>query len=177
MLNKLVKCTQCRLEKNETEFHKDSKKSNGLRSNCKKCENLRTSRYCKKNKERRNEYQNKKYHERMKSDPSFVLLRRYRLRTSKLFRYKDFTKGKSAIKYLGCSREEFVKYFESLFTEGMTWEAVYSGKIHIDHIIPVSTAETEEDLIRLSHYTNLQPLWAEENLKKGNNVHINITKS
>ena len=50
----------------------------------------------------------------------------------------------------------------------MTWEN--KGAWHIDHIIPTCTAKTEEDLIRLNHYTNLQPLWAEENLKKGSKL-------
>ena len=50
----------------------------------------------------------------------------------------------------------------------MSWENM--GKWHIDHIIPLSTAITEEDVIRLCHYTNLQPLWAEDNLKKSNKL-------
>ena len=42
------------------------------------------------------------------------------------------------------------------------------GKWHIDHKIPISWAKTEEEIIKLSHYTNLQPMWAEENIKKKN---------
>ena len=47
----------------------------------------------------------------------------------------------------------------------MSWEN--QGKWHLDHIIPISSAKTEEDVIRLNHYTNFQPLWAEDNFKKG----------
>ena len=47
----------------------------------------------------------------------------------------------------------------------MTWEN--HGKLwHIDHIVPLATAETEEDLYKLFHYTNLQPLLVQDNLKK-----------
>jgi hypothetical protein len=44
------------------------------------------------------------------------------------------------------------------------------GKWHLDHIIPLATATTEEDVIRLNHYTNFQPLWADDNLKKSNKI-------
>ena len=47
----------------------------------------------------------------------------------------------------------------------MNWDN--RSEWHIDHIVPLSSANTEEELIRLCHYTNLQPLWAEDNLKKG----------
>ena len=47
----------------------------------------------------------------------------------------------------------------------MTWEN--RSDWHIDHIIPIASAITEEDVIRLNHYTNLRPLWAKDNLAKG----------
>ena len=46
----------------------------------------------------------------------------------------------------------------------MTWENY--GQWHLDHVKPLYLSENEEDLIKLNHYTNLQPLWAEDNLKK-----------
>lgn len=44
------------------------------------------------------------------------------------------------------------------------------GDWHLDHILPISLAENEEDVIKLNHYTNFQPLWAIDNFKKGNKV-------
>ena len=52
----------------------------------------------------------------------------------------------------------------------MSW--YNQGKWHIDHIIPLSSANTEEGIYKLCHYTNLQPLWAEDNLKKGGELLI-----
>jgi len=65
---------------------------------------------------------------------------------------------------LGCSFEEFKIYLESKFEDWMTWEnkGLYNGYLNygwdIDHKIPISSATTEEEMIKLNHYTNLQPL-------------------
>jgi hypothetical protein len=167
MIKFLIKCTECLEEKSESEFHGDPLKINRRRSNCKKCENARCARYFQNNKEKRNAYQLERHHKRKLSDPMYILKRRYRNRLKKVFRYKGIVKVTSSMEFLGCTAEEFKVYFESLFSPEMNWDAVYAGKIHIDHIIPISTAKTEEELVKLSHYTNLQPLWAVDNLKKG----------
>jgi hypothetical protein len=57
---------------------------------------------------------------------------------------------------------------EAKFVDGMNWDNI--GEWHIDHIIPLSSAETEQETIKLCHYTNLQPLWAFDNLSKGNSL-------
>ena len=74
----------------------------------------------------------------------------------------------SAIKMLGCSIEEFKIYFQSLFTDGMNWEKVFDGSIHIDHKRPLASFDLSipENQEKACHYTNLQPLWAVDNLKK-----------
>ena len=54
------------------------------------------------------------------------------------------------------------------FTTGMSWEN--RNEWHIDHKIPLSSAKTEEEIYELCHYTNLQPLWAFDNLSKGNKI-------
>ena len=50
----------------------------------------------------------------------------------------------------------------------MSWEN--QGEWHIDHKIPLSSAKTEEELYKLCHFTNLQPMWAIENIKKGSKI-------
>lgn len=67
---------------------------------------------------------------------------------------------------IGCTYDELRRHLESMFRDGMSWEN--KGKWHIDHIIPLSSAKTQEDVIKLCHYSNLQPLWEQENKKKGN---------
>ena len=51
----------------------------------------------------------------------------------------------------------------------MSWELM-GKEIHIDHIIPCDSAKEEEQLIQLFHYTNLQPLWAKDNITKSNKI-------
>jgi len=75
-------------------------------------------------------------------------------------------KRKQAEEILGCSIEFFIDHLKRQFKDGMTLEN--HGEWHIDHIIPLSSATTEEEVIKLNHYTNLQPLWAKENIQKRN---------
>jgi len=88
---------------------------------------------------------------------------------------KSFKRGKNNFnkKYnsqfiLGCSIEEFTIYIQSKFIKGMTLENY--GEWHLDHIVPLATAKTEEDVIKLNHYTNFQPLWAKDNLSKSDKI-------
>ena len=81
---------------------------------------------------------------------------------------KGYTKKSKTNKYLGCSYDVFKDYLENKFTIGMTWEN--QGKWHLDHIYPVSLAKDEEELIKLNHYTNFQPLWAIDNIRKSNKI-------
>lgn len=76
----------------------------------------------------------------------------------------------SAIKDLGCSIAEFNIYLENKFKEGMTWEN-YGSVWHIDHVKPLSkfNLTMREQVLEAVNYTNLQPLFAEENLSKSNN--------
>ena len=69
--------------------------------------------------------------------------------------------------YLGCDVEKYKCYIEDNFKEGMTWEN--HGEWHIDHIKPCCSynLEDEEEQKTCFNYTNLQPLWAIDNLVKG----------
>lgn len=88
-----------------------------------------------------------------------------RKRMYKFLKIKKWVKRGKFKEYVGCTIDELKAHLESKFTEGMSWEN--RSQWHIDHIIPLSSAKTPEDLYKLLHYTNLQPLWAVDNLKKG----------
>lgn len=106
---------------------------------------------------------------KMKSDPIFKLHKNVRNRVKKYLMLENFVKQNKTFEIIGCSPKFLKEYIEKKFTEGMSWELM--GKhIHIDHIIPLSSAKTEEEVYKLCHYTNLQPLWAEDNLKKGSKI-------
>lgn len=102
---------------------------------------------------------------RLQKEPLFKLKLDTRRLIGSYIKKKGLKKGTRTEALLGCSFEEFKEHIEKQFKPGMTWER--RNKWHIDHIIPLATAKTEEEVIRLNHYTNLQPLWAEENLRKG----------
>lgn len=79
-------------------------------------------------------------------------------------------KSKSTKTIVGCSYLQIKDHLEKQFNDGMSWDNYGYYGWHIDHIIPLSSAKTEEEIYKLCHYTNLQPLWAEDNLKKSNKI-------
>lgn len=86
-----------------------------------------------------------------------------------IFRKKKFSKDNKTESYLGCDYESLKNHIEKQFTKGMTWEN--KEYWHIDHIVPLSVAKNKEELIELSHYSNIQPMWAIINLRKNNKVY------
>ena len=121
----------------------------------------RKKNYRENNREKINEY----YRVRKSEDVLFKLNHTMRNRIRVFLKVKKWDKKKSTYNMIGCSPDFLKEYLEKQFKDGMSWEN--RGKWHIDHIIPLCTAKSEEELYKLCHYTNLQPLWGEENLKKG----------
>lgn len=128
-----------------------------------------------KNPEKRKEYRENykpRKHERRKerrdNDPVFNLTNRMRSRLRKYLNSYNITKKNKTFDIVGCTPEFLKEHLESQFKNGISWEN--RSEWHIDHIIPLSSAKTEEELYSLCHYTNLQPLWAEENIKKSNKI-------
>jgi hypothetical protein len=99
------------------------------------------------------------------SDPIYDLTIRIRCLINVKLWVKGFTKKSKTYEILGCSYDEFAWHLESQFCEGMSWSN--RSDWHIDHIVPIASALTEDDVVRLNHYTNLRPMWASDNLKKG----------
>lgn len=76
-------------------------------------------------------------------------------------------KSKKTEEILGCDLDFFISYLLETYKKNYGVDYNNKEKVHIDHIIPLATAKTEEDIIKLCHYTNLQLLKAKDNLKKG----------
>ena len=188
----MKKCTKCSKEKELTEFgmmYDNRYNIKRYRSSCKKCINKKSREekswekrkekiklYQERNKEKIKRY-NKLYKQnnkekrkvyiakRRKTDPMYVMKKRLRDRITQAFTFSSWKKNGTTTLLLGSDYKTVFTHLEKQFTAGMTWEN--RALWHIDHIIPLASAKTEEELIKLCHYTNLQPLWAEDNLKKG----------
>lgn len=112
------------------------------------------------------EYMRKYHKERRDNDPQFNMMGRIRHRTREAIRRGGFTKRSKTYEMLGCDWETLKNHIENQFVDGMSWENMSDWDL--DHIYPLSWCYTIEELEIYSHYTNLQPLWREDNLKKGN---------
>jgi hypothetical protein len=121
------------------------------------------------NKEKQNKKTSERNKLRMLNDSKFKLSHNIRVLIRKSLQNQFTTKSKKTIEILGCSFDEFKIHLESQFDAKMNWEN-QGTYWHMDHIIPISSAETEEDVYRLNHYTNFQPLYWLDNLKKSNKI-------
>lgn len=126
----------------------------------KKTINANKKEYRKNNRDKINTYHQNK----IKIDPLYKLRCSLRNTVREGFRNKGISKSNKTETLLVCSFAEFKTYLESKFESWMTWDnrGLYNSQPNygwdIDHIIPLKTAKTEDDLIRLNYYTNLQPL-------------------
>lgn len=107
---------------------------------------------------------------RRANDPIFRLRVQLSDRIRKKMRAHSTVKDKTLRDILGCSVHELREHLSSQFDDTMTWENYGIKGWHIDHITPLATAKTKEEVYKLWYYENLQPLWAKENLKKGSKV-------
>ena len=105
---------------------------------------------------------------RKKTDILFKLSHVVRSRVYKIIKNKNINKKNKIFDIVGCSQNQLKEHLEKQFNDDMSWGNY--GKWHIDHIIPLSSANNEYEVYKLCHYTNLQPLWAEDNLKKSNKI-------
>lgn len=193
-------CNKCQTEKNIEEFYKRGKY---YCSQCKKCMNENNKKWHNENKEkvkeRRKKWRefNKEYmsnymkqwrttnkehikkykredYYKNKEDKFYKLKMQTRHLIFKAYERKGYKKGSKTEKILGCDYKTFIKYLLNTYkiNYGKEWDKKES--VHIDHIIPLATAENEDEVIKLNHYTNLQLLKAEDNLKKSNKLNWTI---
>lgn len=157
-----------KVKERKKEYRENNSKSIKLYREINK-EDLKEKRkvYNEKNKDKIKQYNTTYKQSRRENDPIFKLTGTLRTMMLKAFKQNGYSKTTKTHKILGCSFEEFKSYLESKFEPWMNWDnkgnwngipTEINTAWDIDHIIPLSTAVTEDDIIRLNHYTNLQPL-------------------
>jgi hypothetical protein len=196
----IKRCTKCKIEKSILFFDRLISGKFQVSAECKDCCKERKKEFYKHNKnkysKRAKQYykkNQKKLSERQKeyrkNNPKKVLekekrSKRKRYKTNINFKtqillrnrlYQSLVsniKSQSTMELLGCSIEYFKIYLESKFQDGMTWKNWSLNGWHIDHIRPVSSFDfSDPDQQKICfHYTNLQPLWAKDNLQKANKI-------
>ena len=144
---------------------------------CRVCGLIFTPEYGVKNKlqcstECQIDYHAKRRYESMKklmaSDPIEKLTRTIRTFICQSIIRGGYKKKSRTHEILGCDFGFFKSHIEKQFQPGMNWDN--RSKWHIDHITPMASAKSESEAVALNHYTNLRPLWAQENLSKGAKV-------
>jgi len=126
----------------------------------------KTKNYKKKYVEKHRDTINERMSERKKNEPILKLKMLYRSKINKILG----SKRDKTFDLIGCSPLQLKEHLEKKFTVGMSWENHGLFGWHIDHKIPISSAKNVEELKTLCHFTNLQPLWAEDNLRKHNKM-------
>ncbi len=170
----MQKCNKCNIVKELECFHKDNSKPSGFRRICKEC--LKTPEAKAKTKHYRSLYRNKTrirhtaYMKlRCQTDKLFKLSQNTSTLINNALKRKKFAKKGRTCEILGCSYEEFKTYLESKFESWMNWDnyGKYNSEFNfgwdIDHIIPISSGKNEDEILKLNHYSNLQPLCSKTN--------------
>jgi hypothetical protein len=150
--------------KNNPSKHKESQKKYKLKNET--IIKIKRKVYNSENRNKQRLYEKQK----RETDILFKLRSNVRSRIKMFLKSNNITKNNSTFNLVGCSPEFLKEHLENQFVKEMSWDNYGIIGWHIDHIIPLSSAQNEEELKKLCHYTNLQPLWAEDNLKKSNKI-------
>jgi len=184
-------CSECKLERNISEYHKNRNK---YTSKCKVCVSKHTKEYRELNRDilieksksynKKNEKKVKEYNKSYAQENKVILNEKRKQKqierydTDTLYRlkinvrnqinraFKNNTKHRKSTEILGCSIEEFKVYIENQFVDNMSWDNY--GEWHLDHIKPISWAQTYDEILEFNNYLNFKPMWAIDNIKKGN---------
>lgn len=160
-------CHCCNNEKPIEDFGKRKNGKFGKLSVCKKCLNEKASQYRKQNIEHIRKIKNEWRNRRRQIDPLYRLECNMRCRIYDFLNGRHMKKNNATFNIIGCSPKDLKQYLENKFTNGMCWENYGYNGWHVDHIIPLDSAQTENEIYQLCHYSNLQPLWKQDNFDKG----------
>jgi hypothetical protein len=106
---------------------------------------------------------------KLANDPLYKLQFNIRVLIRQSLKNTGHKKSSRTAEILGCSIEQFKAHLEAQFANGMTLDN-HGALWHVDHMIPISWARTEQECLVLNHYSNFQPLLAAENIAKGNRL-------
>jgi hypothetical protein len=182
--NGLKICSDCRNHKNINLYPSNKSTYDKISNICKECTNKRSRDYCLRNKEKESIRRHKRYLEnkdkeiqydnqykkkRRENDTKFKLIRNTRDRQNKAVKNAGFNKKVKSTLLLGCDAEYLKKYIEIQFKNDMNWSN-YGTLWNIDHIYPLSKVNWDciYDTSKYCNYSNLQPMYKLENIRKGN---------
>lgn len=197
------KCLECNEIKSISEFSKNKRRKDGLCIYCKSCMKIRNTawrnsnsekvkngkkRYRKKYAEKiRNynrEYQKRDYvikkanqhiKKRYSEDEIFKLKMVIRSEIYSSFTRKKYIKQENTEQIIGCSIDELITHLKKTYFKNYGEEYDKSKDVHIDHIIPLATANSEDEVKKLCHYSNLQLLKDSDNLEKAAKLDWKLT--
>lgn len=181
--NGFKRCSKCYNIKPLSLFSKSRSEKIGVTSQCKSC----FKEYRQKNKERlaiqekkcyeknkvKINHRNREYdRKRMSADPAYRLMKNLKRRVSLAVTDQGTAKHTNTMTLVGCSLKEIRQHIEKQFTNGMSWDNYGFYGWHLDHINPCASFDLTDPKQQKTcfHYSNLQPLWAEDNLKKSKKV-------
>jgi hypothetical protein len=173
LMKKCKKCFNFSLSISSKEYHKQYDKK--YKDKYKESNKEYSKNYRNNNKEYYKEYSRKynNIYQKNKKQKDILYKIGSNIRTRISQTINGYSKSKTTLHVLGLNNfTEFKEYIESKFQNEMNWNnyGFGKGKWVIDHIIPISSALTEDEIYKLNHYTNLQPLWWDENIIKSNKI-------
>ncbi len=112
--------------------------------------------------------------ERTSRDPAFAITRALRRTLADKIRAALAGKAANTLTLLGCPIDRFLEHIQDQWRSGMSWEnwGRGRGRWHLDHKLPIASFDlTDEEAQRVCfHWSNFQPLWSDENIRKGARV-------
>lgn len=169
--NQWYKQNKERIGKIRKQYHQDNKQRINQYSKKYRKENVDYfQKYKKKYNQDNKLFINRRKKELLKNNIQFKLACSLRSRLNQAI--KSNAKSGSAVSDLGCTIAELIAHIESKWLPGMSWDNWGIKGWHIDHIIPLNSVDISDrqQLLKVCHYTNLQPLWAIDNLRKGDRI-------
>lgn len=184
---KLKTCSVCEAQLPITSFTKDAYRPDGLKHLCRKCTSVQHARWKSANPSYRKEYHERNKDREHTRNNNYARTHREQIRQTHAERYRNDPQYKAAYllrgrlrnalggtaksdstkALLGCNWYQFQEWMRYQFLPGMTW--ANHGKVwHLDHVIPIAAFDLRiaDEQQKCFHWTNFQPLYAEDNLRK-----------